>query len=210
MSAVAQRVIEPSVLYFGTPVALISSVNPDGGSNLSPISSVWALADRLVIGLGLEGQAIANLMRDGGCVVNLPNAELWPHVERLARATGRQAVPAGKAAMGYSHVADKFALAGLHRLRSELVNADRVSECPLQIEARLSQTPDMAAAEARGFAIVELTVLRVHAHATITHLDSHHIDTTRWQPLLYVFRHYCGTSAPQGANFRAETPLGQT
>jgi flavin reductase (DIM6/NTAB) family NADH-FMN oxidoreductase RutF len=130
MSTIIQRVIEPSVLYFGTPVALVSSVNPDGSSNLSPISSVWALADRLARGLGLEGQAIANLMRDGDCVVNLPNAELWPQAERLAR----------------------------HR---------------------------------------------------ITHLGSRHIDTTRWQPRLDMFRHYCGTSAPQGANFRAETQLGK-
>jgi flavin reductase (DIM6/NTAB) family NADH-FMN oxidoreductase RutF len=30
--------IEPKILYFGTPVALISSLNEDGSTNLAPIS----------------------------------------------------------------------------------------------------------------------------------------------------------------------------
>lgn len=203
----AQRVITPSVLYFGTPVALLSTVNPDGSSNLSPNSSVWALGDRLVIGLGLGGQGLENLRRDGDCVVNLPAASQWPQVECLARATGRAEVPPPKRAMGYRHVADKFALAGLQRLPGELVRAARVSDCPLQIEARLQAPLDEAGAAARGFAIAELQVLRVHAHEDITHAGSQHIDTSRWQPLLYVFRHYCGTGTPRGANFRAETAL---
>jgi flavin reductase (DIM6/NTAB) family NADH-FMN oxidoreductase RutF len=35
--------IEPGILYFGTPVVLISTINPDGTANLAPMSSalVW-------------------------------------------------------------------------------------------------------------------------------------------------------------------------
>jgi len=29
--------IEPKILYFGTPVALISTLNPDSSTNLAPI-----------------------------------------------------------------------------------------------------------------------------------------------------------------------------
>jgi flavin reductase (DIM6/NTAB) family NADH-FMN oxidoreductase RutF len=36
------RTIEPKILYFGTPVALVSSINEDGSTNLAPISSCWA------------------------------------------------------------------------------------------------------------------------------------------------------------------------
>lgn len=43
--------IKPSVLYVGTPVVLITSLNPDGTTNISPMSSVWALYDRIVLGL---------------------------------------------------------------------------------------------------------------------------------------------------------------
>jgi flavin reductase (DIM6/NTAB) family NADH-FMN oxidoreductase RutF len=34
---------EPSILYFGTPVALLSTLNKDGSANLAPMSSVWWL-----------------------------------------------------------------------------------------------------------------------------------------------------------------------
>ncbi|MBB3291278.1 MULTISPECIES: hypothetical protein [unclassified Rhizobium] len=33
--------IQPSVLYVGTPIVLITSLNPDGTTNISPMSSVW-------------------------------------------------------------------------------------------------------------------------------------------------------------------------
>jgi flavin reductase (DIM6/NTAB) family NADH-FMN oxidoreductase RutF len=37
------RTIEPKILYFGNPVALVSSLNEDGSTDLAPISSFWAL-----------------------------------------------------------------------------------------------------------------------------------------------------------------------
>jgi flavin reductase (DIM6/NTAB) family NADH-FMN oxidoreductase RutF len=35
--------IEPAILYFGTPVVLISTQNEDGTANLAPMSSAWWL-----------------------------------------------------------------------------------------------------------------------------------------------------------------------
>ena len=32
-----------------------------------------------------------------------------------------------------------------------------------------------------------------------------HVDTQRWSPLLYVFRHYFGTGQRLGKNFRAQS-----
>jgi flavin reductase (DIM6/NTAB) family NADH-FMN oxidoreductase RutF len=52
-------VIHPSILYFGTPVVLITTRNPDGSANITPMSSAWALADRVVIGLSGGGQGLA-------------------------------------------------------------------------------------------------------------------------------------------------------
>ncbi|WP_341772710.1 hypothetical protein [Burkholderia gladioli] len=36
----------PSILYFGTPVALLATVNADGSHNLAPMSSVFWLGWR--------------------------------------------------------------------------------------------------------------------------------------------------------------------
>ncbi|MGP9689861.1 hypothetical protein ACT3TH_11950 [Psychrobacter sp. AOP22-C1-C5] len=38
------KTIAPKVLYFGTPVALIGTLNEDGTANLAPISSIWCVS----------------------------------------------------------------------------------------------------------------------------------------------------------------------
>ena len=87
------RTIEPKILYFGTPVALISSLNEDGGTNLAPISSFWALGWTFVLGLLDETKTADNLARLRECVINIPSPEMWQNVEKLAPLTGKNPVP---------------------------------------------------------------------------------------------------------------------
>lgn len=200
--------IQPSVLYFGTPVAVLSTLDEDGRANLTPMSSAWALGDRLVLGLAEASQGCANLLAQREVVVNLPGPAQQAAVERLAPTTGRTPVPDHKARMGYRHEADKFALAGWTAVPSAQVAPPRVADCPLQLEARLVAAHACQPApegEAPGVCILELQVVQVHAHADIVHAGSHHVDTARWSPLLYVFRHYFGTGTRLARNFRAET-----
>ena len=203
----ASRPIRPSILYFGTPVALISTVGAAGQVNLTPMSSVWALGDRLVLGLGRHAQGCENLLLSGEAVVNLPGPAQWEAVESIAPTTGRNPVPADKQAMGYRHQADKFGLAGLTPVASSLVAPPRVAQCPLQIEVRrvaAHPATTLAGQEDPAFMLIEVQALKVHAHDHIVVPGSDHIDTARWSPLLYVFRHYFGTGARLGRNFRAE------
>lgn len=191
--------IAPSVLYVGTPVVLIVTRNPAGGDNITPMSSAWALGRRMVLGLLASGQGAANLRREGECTLNFASAELWRQVERIAATTGRDPVPAEKAAMGFTHAADKFALGGFGRAGSEHVAPPCIAECPLQMEARLAATH-----EAGPMLTFEVEVLRVHAHSAIVVPGTNHIDTARWHPLLYVFRHYFGQAERLGRTWRAE------
>ena len=46
------RTIEPAILYFGTPVVLVSTLNPDGTTNVAPISSAWWLGWSCLLGFG--------------------------------------------------------------------------------------------------------------------------------------------------------------
>lgn len=202
--------LRPSVLYFGTPVALVTTLDERGAANITPMSSVWALDDRLVLGLSGQGHGCANLLRSGEAVVNLPDPPLHDAIERIAPTTGRTPVPEHKRAMGYRHESDKFALGGFTRAASLAVAPPRIAECPLQLEARLlharRSTPG-ADEDPRdpGFLVIELEVVRVHAHPAIVLDGTQHVDTARWSPLLYVFRHYFGTGERRGRNFRAET-----
>lgn len=201
--------IQPSTLYFGTPVVLITTRNPDGSTNITPMSSAWALADRVVIGLAGGGQGLANLQREHECVLNLASQAMHEAVERVAPTSGRDPVPAWKQATGYRHETDKFALAGWHAVPSLDVAVPRIAEAPLQLEARLHgariQPVPAWRGKAEDYVTLELQICRVHAHADIVIPGTSHIDTSRYQPLFYVFRHYFGRGAKLGRTFKAET-----
>ncbi len=194
------RSLTPSILYFGTPVVLLSTLNENGSVNLAPMSSAWALGYTVVLGLGAEGKTIENLQRTKECVLNFPSERLWQAVERLAPLTGKDPVPVSKAAQ-FRYEQEKFAAAGLTPLASECVAPPRVAECPLQFEARVQTLRPLHQSD--EVFIVEVEVLRVHAHLSVIEGD-HYINPEAWRPLIYNFRHYFGLGTELGKTFRAE------
>ncbi|HET7628025.1 MAG TPA: flavin reductase family protein [Bacillales bacterium] len=195
-------VIEPKILYYGTPVVLLSTLNEDGTTNVTPMSSSWALGRRIVLGLGVEGKAVENLNRCGECVVNVADPSLWHQVETLAPFTGRREVPDEKRKLGYRHEKNKFAAAGLTEQQSREVQPDRVAECPLQIEAVVKhiRIPD----DMPFFAVIEVDAVCVHAHQDIV-TEKDHVSPEKWSPLIYNFRHYFGLGPELGKSFKSET-----
>ncbi|PSM15086.1 flavin reductase family protein [Stenotrophomonas maltophilia] len=206
-ASIHRRRITPSVLYPGTPVLLMTTLNDDGSSNISPLSSFWALGNRVVLGLGTQGQGYRNLQLRNECVLNFPSSAQAAQVEAIARATGCNPVPAAKQAMGYVHVRDKFALGGFSPVASTHVAPLAIAECPLQVEASVMAMHPPGEDDGQGFVIVEARIRCVHAHEDITVDGTQHIDVARWKPLIYLFRHYLGVGEPVGRNFRAETPM---
>jgi flavin reductase (DIM6/NTAB) family NADH-FMN oxidoreductase RutF len=179
------------VLYFGTPVVLISSVNPDGSANLAPMSSAWWLGQSALLGLGDRSQTAANLRERPDCVLNLPSSAMVAVVDRIAMTTGRADVPEGKRAQGYRYVADKFALGGLSRQRSELVAPPRALECPIQLECRVTGQHSFGAPDV-GATAFEVRVLRAHVAEELLVPGTAYVDPLRWDPLIMKFTEFFG------------------
>jgi flavin reductase (DIM6/NTAB) family NADH-FMN oxidoreductase RutF len=194
-------VIDPPVMYPGTPVVLLSSRNEDGTTNLAPMSSAWVLGRTAVLGLGLAGQTFRNLTERPDCVLNYASANLWQAVERLAPLTGSSPVPPHKAGRFRSE-RDKFGAAGLTPVAGDLVAVDRVAECPIQVEARVLDARPLTTGDG---GVVEVAVLRVHVHPALAEPDGRHVRVAEWAPLFYVFRHYVGRGVELGRSFRATT-----
>lgn len=200
--------IRPSVLYIGTPVVLITTLNPDGTTNISPMSSAWALFDRIILGLTSTSKGRENAVRERQLVLNFPCPDLWPKVETLAPTTGRDPVPLHKEKIGYRFEPGKFGASGFTPQPADVVRPPRIAECPIQIEAKVVAWHEPASEwpeeRPEAFQIIEVKAVRVHAHRGIVIPGTNHIDTARWSPLLYVFRHYFGTGPDLGRTFKAE------
>ncbi len=207
------RQVTPSILYFGTPVVLLSTLNADGSSNLAPMSSAWWLGWNCMLGLGAKGHTAANLVREGECVLNLPSSAMAAAVDGLARLTGSDPVPPHKQAMGYRHRKDKFGAAELTAQGSELVKPPRVLECPVQMEAVLEAThrfgrrPDR---DTTAYAF-EVRIVRVHVEERLL-LDGgvagagDRIDPDAWRPLIMSFCQMYGLGGRAGVSRLAEIP----
>ena len=188
------RTIHPAILYFGTPVVLVSSLNEDGSPNLAPMSSAWWLGMRCLLGFGARSKTPQNIQRTGECVLNLPSAEQAAMVDRMALTTASDPVPEFKRNRGYRHEPDKFGLSGF--TAAESVRAPRARECPVQLEARLKQVHRVGedAEELRGRLLcLEVQIERVHVEDAIR-LEGHanRIDPDRWRPLIMSFQHFYG------------------
>lgn len=204
------RAAEPAILYFGTPVVLVSSTNEDGSPNLAPMSSAWWLGWTCLLGFGARSKTPANILRTGECVLSLPSIEQVGAVDRLARTTGSDPVPPHKVQMGYRHEKDKFGVGGLTPAPSELVAPPRVAECPVQLEAVLEKSHPLEAShlERAGRLIaLEVRVVRVHLEESIMkegHEDR--VDPDRWRPLLMSFCRFYGLGGEVHPSRLAEIP----
>jgi flavin reductase (DIM6/NTAB) family NADH-FMN oxidoreductase RutF len=202
--------IDPAILYFGTPVVLVSSENADGSANLAPMSSAWWLGRSCMLGFGARSHTPANIRRTGQAVLNLPSVHEVAAVNRLARTTGSDPLPPHKQAMGYRHARDKFGLAGLTAEPSLDVRPPRVRECPVQLEAELAGEHALAAGDPdrRGHLIaLEMRIVRVHvAPALRVAGTTDRIDPDAWRPLIMSFQHFYGLGDRVHASTLAEIP----
>ena len=189
-------VIEPSILYFGTPVVLTGTTNEDGSPNLAPISCVWWLGWSCVLGLDISSKTTINLERERQCVLNLPSAQLVGAVDRLACLTGSSQMPVHKIKMGYRYEPNKFKVAGLTPVASDVVKAPRAKECPVQLEAVVESIRPFGENDRnRPFPAVaiEMRVVRVHVHKSlVVNGKPNRVDPEKWRPLITSFRQYFG------------------
>jgi len=184
------REVSPAIHYWGTPVVLVSSLNPDGGVNVSPMSSAWWLGWSCMLGFDASSQTVQNLRRERECVLNLASADDAGIVNALALTTGAAAVPLHKKLLGYRHEADKPRHAGITLLPSTAVRTPRVGECRVHLEAVVVGMRPFAQADPRmaiPACAIEVRIVKAHVDETLLAAGDR-IDPERWNPLLMSFR----------------------
>jgi flavin reductase (DIM6/NTAB) family NADH-FMN oxidoreductase RutF len=201
------KTIEPTILYFGTPVALISTLHEDGTPNIAPMSSAWWLGWSCMLGLGSMGKTSDNLIRTGECVINLPSEQEVTHVDRLALTTGKNPVPEKKQSWGYRYEPDKFGIAGLTPMPSVIVKPPRILECPVQMEGIVHDwRPFGKNVSANAF---EVHIVKLHVEESLLIGDESrpHIDPEKWRPLIMSFCRFFGMGEEVHPSRLAESPF---
>jgi flavin reductase (DIM6/NTAB) family NADH-FMN oxidoreductase RutF len=185
-----KRVLNPKMLYFGTPVVLVSSLNDDGSTNVAPMSSAWWIGNTAMLGLSASSQTVRNLEQRPACVLNLADATMVDAVDRLALLTGRPDVPGYKRARGYRYEPDKFTAAGLTPAPSGAGLPCGVAESRIQLEGRV-QAIHVIDGPDSGLRALEVPVARTHVDDSLLmtgHPD--YIDPLAWDPLFMKFTEY--------------------
>ena len=199
-----------SILYFGTPVVVISTKNEDGTNNLAPMSSIFWLGWRCIIGLGAAAQTTANLLRTRECVLNLPSVDQADQVNRLAKTTGAYPVPAAKLKKGYRYERDKFSVAGLHAVPSITVQPPAIRECPVQMECVVEAIHPLAASDPDQRGMIMSFELRIQRtcldHSILLNGDPDRVDPDKWRPLIMSFQEFYGLGEKKGQSTLAQIP----
>jgi flavin reductase (DIM6/NTAB) family NADH-FMN oxidoreductase RutF len=186
------KTIEPTILYFGTPVALISTLNEDGTANIAPMSSAWWLGWSCMLGLGSMGHTSDNLIRTRECVINLPSDQQVTHVDRLALTTGKDPVPEKKRSWGYCYQPDKFGVADLTPAPSLVVGPPRIAECPVQMEGIVHDVRPFGKNVSANAFEVHIVKLHVEESLLVPGASRPHIDPEKWHPLIMSFCRFFG------------------
>ncbi|NEA33164.1 flavin reductase family protein [Streptomyces sp. SID13031] len=190
-----KRIVEPKVLYFGTPVVLISSRNPDGSTNLAPMSSAWWLHYSAMLGMAAGSQTVRNLQERPECILNLVEPAMLAGLDRIALLTGSEQMSDAKRARGYRHEPDKFAVAGWTRTPGSLVDVDAVEESPINLEGRIEAIHTVGG-PGSTLRSLEMSIQRVHVREDLLMHDDRYIDPLRWDPLIMKFTEYFAGGAP--------------
>lgn len=196
--------IEKDSFYYGASVILLTTVDPESGAdNITPISSSWTLDKYFVLGLGVENKGFKNLKINSDLTLNIPSSKLWKQVESISRLTGSKDIPEYKKLSNYQYCEDKFSYGNFTKLSGHTVQTKRIQECPIQIEAKVTEIMIRD-----GYGIVECKVLNIMVDENILFNDNY-INVSKWEPLIYKFREYVTTGGKLGVNFRFDEHLDE-
>ncbi|GAA3121346.1 flavin reductase (DIM6/NTAB) family NADH-FMN oxidoreductase RutF [Kribbella aluminosa] len=182
------------VLYFGTPVVLISSRNPDGSTNLAPMSSAWWLGYTAMLGMGTSAQTVKNLAARPEIVLNLVDPDMVAALDRIALLTGSEEMSEAKRGRGYRYEPDKFAAGGLTR-EATGIGLDGVAESPINLEGRITAIHEIGGPDSHLCAL-EMQVEQVRVREELLMSNDRYIDPLRWDPLIMKFTEYFAGGAP--------------
>lgn len=111
-------------MYYGFPVILISFYDKNGVPNVTTLSSSYTLKDMVVLGFSNTSYALNEIKDVHDFVINIPDSSLKKQINFCGTKSGYEI--------------QKFDAANLTPVKSEIINAPIIEECPIAIECTLT------------------------------------------------------------------------
>ncbi|OPA74278.1 flavin reductase [Paenibacillus selenitireducens] len=111
-------------MYYGFPVILISFYDRNGVPHVTTISSSYTLKNMVVLGFNTKGFAVNEIKHVKDFVINIPDRSLVQEIDFCGSKSGYEC--------------SKFEGVKLTPVKSLLVNAPVIQECPITIECTLT------------------------------------------------------------------------
>jgi flavin reductase (DIM6/NTAB) family NADH-FMN oxidoreductase RutF len=111
-------------MYYGFPIILVSFYDKNGVPNVTTLSSSYTLKDMVVLGFSSNGYAVNQIKDVYDFVINIPDSSLVKEVNFCGVNSG--------------HDYRKFDGVKLTPVKSKVVNAPIIEECPIAIECTLT------------------------------------------------------------------------
>lgn len=111
-------------MYYGFPIILVSYYDEIKVPNITTISSSFTLKNMICLGFGSKGYAINQIKRVKDFVINVPDRSLMRGIEIGGNYSGIDT--------------NKFEKSGFTPIKSDIINAPLIKECPISIECTLA------------------------------------------------------------------------
>lgn len=111
-------------MYYGFPVILVSFYDKNGVPNVTTLSSSYTLKDMVVLGFSSTRYAVNQIKDVHDFVINIPDSSLKKEINFCGTNSG--------------YGCRKFDSVNLTPVKSEIVNAPIIKECPIAIECTLT------------------------------------------------------------------------
>lgn len=118
-------------MYYGFPVILVSFYDKEGIPNVTTISSSYTLKDMVALGFSSKGYAINQIKEVTDFVINIPDNTLLSEMDYCGKNSGYEC--------------KKFDNINLTPIKSQVINAPIIKECPISIECSLTDVMEREA-----------------------------------------------------------------
>ena len=157
------------------PIAVVSTINEDGTSNIAPFSFFTVVSAKpMIIGFspmirssdGEQKDTLKNILRQKEFVVNFVTQDNYEKVNLCSTEL--------------AHGESEFDYSGLNELDSELISPKRMKESPIHFECRFRDSLSYGDEPGTGTFITG-EVVKAHVHKDL--LDNGRIDQDKYRPV---------------------------